>query len=344
MKTRRFIFATLVVVMAATIVFVSCKKESQDAMLNNTQPAKTFMAPQVDDMNAYLKDFRQRMQVSKDGETLIIDEAAWHLSCLANVDFCRVNVDYNDFLFDTIEMQVNVTNGVMLMSDFCTAYEQMCTEIQQYKKGFNHLDQNLYFIKVSISAEGNAKIALMTSYTISSKDLYTHQWYFSDVFDAAYTCDTLFFEDSTYVWNDLGVKELQRILNLFEHHENNGIGANHSVCYIPTRDNDFNYTNTYDPYGSGYYYINESRVFAQRYQQLPYPSFEYIIDYFEMCYLLDSYLGLGYDYINDHLYAHEFPVKWTVTAINEHYNNAPIYHYYFYHNLHVDYGRAFIAD
>ena len=346
MKTRRFILATLVVAMAATIAFVSCKKESQDAMLNNTQPAKTFTVPQVDDMNAYLKDFRQRMQASKDGETLALDEAAWHLSCLANVDFCRVNVEYDDFQFDTIEMQVNVTNGVMLMSDFCTTYEQMCTEIQQYKKGFNHLDQNLYFIKVSIGAEGNAKIALMTSYIICSKDLYTHQWYFPDAYAAALACDTLFFDDSTYVWDGLGASELQRVLNLYEHHENGPTtpGGPIAVCYIPTRDHFFNYTNTYDPYESGYYYINESRVFAKRYQQKPFPNFDYTFDDVEMCYLFDSCLGLGYDYISDHLYAHEFPVSWTITPITIYYNNAPIYHYYYYHDLHVEYGRALYVD
>ena len=173
MKNSRFFLAILAMAVTAivSIAVVSCKKENQDASLNNPQPVKTFTAPQIDDMNAYLKDFKQRMQASKDGETLTLEEAAWHLSCLANVDFCRVNVEYDNFQFDTIDMQVNVTNGAMLMSDLCTAYEQMCTEIQQFKKGFNHFDQNLYFIKVSINAEGNAKIALMTSYTNSSKDL-----------------------------------------------------------------------------------------------------------------------------------------------------------------------------
>ena len=345
MKKRRFIIATLIVVVATVVAFVSCKKENQDASLNNPQPVKTFTAPQIDDMNAYLKDFRQRMQTSKDGETLTLEEAAWHLSCLANVDFCRVNVEYDNFQFDTINMQVHVTNGAMLMSDLCTAYEQMCTQIQQFKKGFNHLDQNLYFIKVCVGTEGNAKIALMTSYTISTKDLYNHQWYFPDVFQAIDACYEYYSDDSTYVWNGLGATDLQRVLNIYDHHENSGSGEQYSVCYIPTRDHTFDYSNTYDPYGSENSYINESRVFAKRYYNSPNPYYDFSV--WEMCYLLDSYLGLGYDYIDDHLYVQEFPVNWTVTpkTFKDNHQNTPFYNYtYIYHQLHVEYGRALVAD
>ena len=338
MKKSNFIIATLLVAVAASVAFVSCKKESQDELLNNTQPIKTFTVPQIDDMNAYLKDFRHRMEESqnnKSAEYFSLEEAAWHLACLANVDFCRINVEYDDFLFDTIEMQVNVTNGIMPMTALCMAYEQMCTEIQQFKKSFNRPDQNMYFIKVSISTEGNARIAMMTSYTANAKDLYNHQWYFSDVYEAVFTCDEYFSSDSTYYWNTTAARELQRVLNLFEHHENIGSGDFHSICYIPTRDHTFNYTNTYDPYGSEGNYLNESRVFAKRIKQNYY---DYILEGLEMCYCLDSYLGLGYDYIiNNQLYFREFPVNWTVTP-----NSFFQYPYYYcYHDLHVEYGRAF---
>lgn len=340
MKIRRIIIATLLVAVAATVAFVSCKKENQEALQSNSQPVKTFTVPQIDDMNSYFKDFRQKMEKSqngKDTEYLGLDEAAWHLSSLANIDFCRINVDYDDFLFDTIEMQVNVTNGIMPMTDLCMAYEQMCTEIQQFKKSFNRPEQNMYFIKVSISTEGIARIAMMTSYTANAKDLYNHQWYFSDVFEAVIACDEYFSSDSTYYWNTTAARELQRVLNLFEHHDNTWSGELPVVCYIPTRDHTFNYTNTHDPYGSEDYYINDSRVFAKKFLQ---PDPDHVLEGLEMCYCLDSYLGLGYDYISDHLYVHEFPVNWTVTPFS--FSQYPFY--YIYHNLHVEYGRTLTMD
>lgn len=52
-KKRNLIIATLLVVVAALVAFVSCKKESQDTLLNNNQPVKAFTVPQVDDMNSF---------------------------------------------------------------------------------------------------------------------------------------------------------------------------------------------------------------------------------------------------------------------------------------------------
>lgn len=331
MKNRRFIIAALLVV-AATAAFVSCKKENQDALLKDTQSVNTFTVPRVDDMYAYLRDFKQKMQTSKDDETMSLEEAAWHLSSLANIDFCRVNVEYDGFLFDTIEIQVNIKNGVMLMNDLNNAYEQMGTEIQQFKNGFNRLNQNLYFIKVYIDVVGNAKIALMTSYTANSKDLYTHPWYFQDIYDAVYTCNEYFSDDSTYFWNGLAASGLQEVLRLFEHHVNGGSSGHPQVSYIPTRDHFFDYTNTYDPYGTTYYYINDSRVFAKKSEQ---SNENYALGFMEMCYCLDSYLGLGYDYIDDNLYTDEHPVNWTISCHTTYSN----FRYHHFHKLFVEYGQ-----
>ena len=89
---RSFFYAICVMVLAAIVAVVSCKKDDPKAMLGqDAQPVKTFSVPEVEDMNAYLKEFKQRMQSSSrgDDETLSLDEAAWHLACLANVEFCR---------------------------------------------------------------------------------------------------------------------------------------------------------------------------------------------------------------------------------------------------------------
>ena len=104
------------------------------------------------------------------------------------------------------------------------------------------------------------------------------------------------------------------------------------MYFTPTRDYTFNYTNTHDPYGTDFYYINDSRVFAKKYPGYV-PNYEFST--WEMCYLLDSYLGLGYDYINDHLYANESPANWNVIPKTKIYNNMN----YIYHDLHVEYGR-----
>ena len=56
-----------------------------------------------------------------------------------------------------------------------------------------------------------------------------------------------------------------------------------------------------------------------------------------MCYCLDSYLGLAYDYIADNLYYDEHPVNWTINCLidkPDDYKN-----YIYYHELYVEFGQ-----
>ena len=339
-NSKSFIAIIVLAIVATAVAFVSCKKDTENALSPKAYNVQqSFDYRQIEDKLTYFEDFRQRMTESKGDEAYNLEDAAWHLACLANLDFCKVNVEYDNVQFDTVEMQVNVTDGVVLLSDFNAAYEQMCNEIQQFKKGFNHENQNLYYINVSINTDCIAKIALMTSFNSSSKYPWDHTWYYDNDYEAALACDNLF-SDWYYSWNTTAVSELQRVLNLYDHHENDSSDMNNIlICYLPTRDHAFDYSYT-DPYQS--YFYNYSRVFA--YREYDTPSFSHNLEVGEeMCYCLDSYLGLGYDFINDNLYLHEHPVNWTVTAISEPTTNYIHTWWMHYHKLHVDYGQL-ISD
>ena len=336
MKKSNSIIAILgLAIVAIAVAFVSCKKDDGNA--SNQKGYTMQQAPdirQMEDPRSYMIDFKKKLTESKDNEAFNLEDAAWHLACLANLDFCNVNVQCDDFQFDTVEMQIDITDGIILLNDLSTAYEQMCSEIQQFKKGFNHYGQKLYYINVSIDAEGNAKIALMTSFTSVSKDLFDHTWYFSDEYSAYLTCYEYFSDDSTYLWNGLAASELQRVLNLFDHYENtNSPGELSGMCYFPTRNNNFDYANSHDPYVSNFY--SSSRTFAGLGDA--YSSINLILSTDDMCYCLDSYLGLGYDFIGDNLYYNEHPVNWTITCDTALPNNNNKW-YVYYHILHVDYG------
>ena len=322
------IFA-MVVATLVSVAIVSCKKDDQNTLTSKgNRSQQSFDYRQIEDKVSYFNDFKKKMSETEGDESFNLDDAAWHLACLANLDFCNVNVKHNDFRFDTLNMQVNTVDNIMLLDEIGAAYEQMHSKIEQFKKEFSYCDQNLYYINVSINSNGDAKIALMTSINTNARGLVDHTWYFDDEWDAQWICDEYFSFDSTYYWNGLGASELERVLNLFENHT---IGV---TCYLPTRDHTFDYTNTYDPYGTDYCYSNSSRVFAKLYLNPPYPN--YVLDLMEMCYCLDSYLGLGYDYINDNLYARERPVAWTVTPVSSA-QNQTIRRYY--HQLRVQYGQ-----
>lgn len=335
MKTRKLSLAITAMAIAAIVsaAVVSCKKETENALnqrANITQQA--FDLRKVEDLQAYLKDFKKRMTEAKDNEALSLNDAAWHLASLANCDFCRINVEYDNVKFDTVQMNVNVTDGAVLMGDLNAAYGQMCNKIQQFQQGFDLNNQNLYFINMSINANGNARIALMTTYTDTAKDLEDHLWYFPDTFGYIDSvCYVYFYGNShdPYLWNDFGKRELQRILNLFEHHP---VEGNVQNCYVPTRTYIFEYPNWTDSYGSPF--VANSRVFAHNGDIMS----TYNLEEEEMCYCLDSYLGLGYDYITNNYYIdYEAPVYWQVRDTTVHFPNDRWYTHY--HKLEVQYGH-----
>lgn len=321
-------------IVATALAFVSCKKETEKALSQKDYTIQqTADVRQIEDMNSYLKDFKKKMTESKGDEAYTLEDAAWHLASLANFDFCRINVEYNNVKFDTVEMQVNVTDGVVLLSDLNTAYEQMCTKIQQFKKEFTHNNQNLYFANVFINGNGNTKLALTTTFVTPTKDMGDHLWYFEDSFIYDTVCYFYFDGLTQYPWDGYGESELQRILNLYEHYEN----TQYIMCFNPTRNYSFSYPDWPDPYGNDF--TGNSRVFAGD------------ADYYAtinlsqetMCYCLDSYLGLGYDYIEDNpLYDDEHPVNWIITdtIIQFEYHKHPTH----MHVLTVQYGIPYIID
>lgn len=330
MKRNSFFLAALVVVTTIAVAIVSCKKETENTLNQRANNVQAFDLRQIEDMNAYLKDFKVKMAENKSDESYSLNDAAWHLASLANRDFCRIDGEYDDMKFDTIEMQVKVTDGAVLMSDINAAYEQMCNEIQQFKEGFSLNNQKLYFINMLINAEGNAKIALVTSYIYASKDLDEHYWYFPDEFCYAEEfCDSVFDSSIQYRWDSIGRDELTRILNTIEHHSTNPNMMNY---YIPTQTAIFSFSSSYtDPYGSPF--VNDSRLFAK---VNPYYEYPYNLTNDEMCYCVDSYLGLGYDYLAaNSIDQWERPAIWVVSPVTSNYNRWFVH----YHVLTVQYAR-----
>lgn len=322
MKKRNLFITALLVVAATTVAMVSCKKDNQDVLLNNTQSIKAFTPPVVDDMNAYLKNFKQKMKESqnaKDAEWLSLEEAAWHLSSVANYDFANANVEFTDLRYDTIYEQVTITNGQIALSELNSVYQRIATDIDNFYQNLNLDNKHFRFIGVTILENGNVMAIITSTYT-----LLDHVWYFPNIFYADSICDMLFSEDSVYVWDGLAMTELNRILNLFEHHSTE---STERWYYIQTRSNTFNFQDYTDPYGSPFA-IN-SRLYS-------WGTNNYNLTVSQMCYALDSYLELGYDYLEDnpsHLL--ERPICWTVTCDDGDFG----YHWWsYFHILNVNYG------
>ena len=324
-KSKAIIAITALAILATAVAVVSCKKdEQQDMSYSSSHLSATSNMRHIDDMGSYLKNFRKKMLESNGNETLSLEEAAWHLACMANIEHCNINVEFDDVRFDTVCMQVNVTDGGILMTDLRTVYEQMWPAIQRFQKGLNLDNQNLRFVNMSIFDDGNVEITMMT--TSFSAERLDHLWYFQNSNYADSICNQYYEEGLLYQWNNAAISHLTTALNIIGGHYQNTPDL---YCYIPTRSFVFNYNYWYDPYGSPFY--NNSRLFTYYDGQTPKPN--YYLDADEMCYCLDSYVGMGKSYIVQNPYVQdERPVSWLITPLTPMQNLIC-------HSLTVQYGQ-----
>ena len=339
MKTKSFFIATLLVVAAISVVVVSCKKETASAVTDNkNESVQTFNPREIEDMNAYLKDFKQKMNSTAKGEdeALPLEDAAWHLSSVANYDFGNINVEFDDIRFDTLYAHVDVTNGTVLLSDLGIAYENISNEIESHFQKINLDEKHIRFIDAYISEDGYTSIPLLISFKRNSKGWDDYHWYYEphivDPFHddiAMDSCNAHFSDDMVYLWDGLGMSELVRLLNVYEHHNYLWYGNSH-IYYFKSREHTFEYMDYIDPYGSPS--NHNSRLFGVM------GDWDYEIPKMDMCYYLDSYLGLGYDYLitnPSNQYDNECIGAWFIESDDQ--VIRPDYSPTYYHKLKVIY-------
>ena len=317
---RQFLIFAAILLTAMTLALVSCKKDeaSVDATTKGLSKS-SFQPPQVDDMNAYLRDFKQKMQIRENDETMDLDEAAWHLSSVANYDFGDVVDDYARFHRDTLRYNINVENGRVKVSDLNALYSIASSDITLLFENLNLDNKHIRFIGAKISGNGSVIMSILVSY-----DWVSHQWAFSDPFtlydslspfyDYDYICDLADFTDT-----------LETVLNLLSAYHPGGSGP--SLYYTYSYDVSFVFDCYIDPYHSPSFH--DFRVLVQISPE------DMTQDHF--FYYYDSYLGLAYDSLYSQ---HNKIIDWDIDIVQRTYS-----HYYVTCHLPtVVYGTPFKHD
>lgn len=312
---KNIIFASLVLAVAIIVILVSCKKENNNLIpKESNNESVVFEFPNVDDMNAYLKEYKQKISQTRGDETVSLSEAEWHLSSLANYDFGYANVEYGDFRFDTLYTSMTVSGSEVRLSDLGIAYSELSASIASYFESLDLENKHIRFVDVSVLDDGQ----VMSILGITS--LWNHTWHFNDFIDAFVFCDSVFNSESLYLASGFGRTELQRVLNLLEGrlYATVPVGPQDSRTYLLyLTQQDFNWEDWIDPYGSPNYC--NSRLFASLSLNNP----DLNDNSGTICYLLDSYLGLGCDYAE--VVNHDFevtcvPVEWFVYYVETPYH------------------------
>lgn len=273
-------------------------------------------------MLAYLKDFKQKIQVRGNDDTMELDEASWHLSSLANYDFGNVKNDFTGVQYDTLYNYVNVSNGLVTLSELNTVYNNISNQISGFYQTLNLDDMAPRFIDVAVEENGSVKIALMTTY----RDWGDHYWFLPDGYGVA---DSILNSlgvgyDSCYALYGNFNSELQRVLNLLirDYYD---LDPSDRIAYVPSRSYIIPYDEFRDLYGS--LYIGNSRV-------MYFLNHDPEVCYDEIAYLVDSYMGLAVDEME----SNEIMVLWFLPYFDHYIDHLT----YTYHVPTIKYGLPLV--
>lgn len=123
---KTFFYAICVMVLATIVAVVSCKKEKNDQLLNNTEQAGVS----ADNMDEYLISFKKKLlSAEKGGETISLEQAERDLGNLLNFDFGDANYATDVYQFDTICLKLSTTNDEVELSQLALTYGSAIEEI-----------------------------------------------------------------------------------------------------------------------------------------------------------------------------------------------------------------------
>ena len=290
MNKLLFHSAMLAMIFATAVMATSCQKdkekeESTEKTVSHFNPANL----QIDDMNAYLEGFKEKMENAEakgSTETMGIEEAAWHLSSVANHDFANICAPHDTLRFDTLFCHIDVIDGMVTVADMNAAYEEMSHAIVNFKKGIACENPNFWFIDTKISENGVVTIPLTTMFcTNNGKNWGDHYWYLNsntaDSICALYLSTT----NTYYADDNSSMGTLEYMLTL------EATYSLHSGQYFTNYGYSYNiFQNHTDPNGSPFY--GNSRLYASTAVQ------HCAISYDNMCYAFDSYAGLAWGNTN----------------------------------------------
>ena len=203
------VVATLLIAAAGVITFEACnkKKEVINSAPQMVQNKGIVYQNEVPDREAYILDFEKKLQsAAKSNEVLTAENANAFMFDLLNFDFCNINGDGPDKTYETSTYTLNVSNGMINLSEFANLYSQISSHVYDYYHSLSFDNKNYYCIVPEIAEfDANATTTTVTvNTTLTSGQLLRD--------GSVDPCD--YFTEPYYQWDD-AADTLTKYLNMF---------------------------------------------------------------------------------------------------------------------------------
>lgn len=155
MKNKFKIVMGAMALAVAVVAIVACTKEKETKVAQKSNEKVTIS--EEDDMSAYLKQFKEKMQsASKGDETLSLEDARWHLEAVLNYTYGNAGQLFSDIQCDTFYYKLSVNGKEVTLSQLNEAFNVCAYNVEKSYRECVLPEKRI--------------LAIQTRFTIDSKD------------------------------------------------------------------------------------------------------------------------------------------------------------------------------
>lgn len=151
MKKFRILMGALALTLVAAIIFACTKEKETKAAYNNSD---RVAVSKEDDMSAYLKQFKEKMQsASKDDETLSLEDARWHLEAVLNYTYGNAGNQTTDIQCDTFYYKLHIVSDEVTLAQLNEAFNALSINVEKVFADCDLPDKSILAIQTRFEDE-----------------------------------------------------------------------------------------------------------------------------------------------------------------------------------------------
>jgi len=162
MKKTRIVMGAMALTIAAEII-IACTKEK--VTIDSQSTSEMITVSKEDDMSAYLKQFKEKMQsATKGDETLSLEDARWHLEAVLNYTYGDAGHQTTDIQRDTFYIDIPTKGEVVTLDKLNDAFNSLSTDVEKSFAACDLPEKSILAIQTEFdddSKEGGAHIRVI---------------------------------------------------------------------------------------------------------------------------------------------------------------------------------------
>lgn len=189
MKKVRLLMGVLALVVLAAVI-IACTKEKEKEVAQNISEMEVVSIE--DDMSAYLKQFKEKMQmVSKGNETLSMEDARWHLEAVLNYTYGDAGYQTSEIQRDTFCCNLLVQGEEIALAQLNEAFVLLSQNVENAYADCNLAEKSILSIQVLFDNNNKKDDDVVITGVLTTRGLGIMDW--------------LPWFDSTDYWSDYSI-------------------------------------------------------------------------------------------------------------------------------------------